>query len=219
MSPGPCRRRASPRPHPRSRGPASHTKGRAVGSDRAPQPRRRDDPTTHDPRAAGRITVPSIENLRLIGLNRNNQTCDLKRWGGFYRFSRSGLAQKAQRHSAGTRIRSRSPGARTSRQPASVRQGRRRDLGRHFGRPHDLARRRDSGSAEFPTIVRAMAGPDPGRAGARELDVGEPELALEVDDLAGVGPLEEMAGELDAGIRRRTGRGPRGTVDHESRQR
>lgn len=38
--------------------------------------------------------VPSIEILRLIEENRKNQTCDLKRRGGLYRFFWSGLGQK-----------------------------------------------------------------------------------------------------------------------------
>src|SRR5690242_8781379 len=73
--------------HSRGRDPASPPRlPRRI--EPAPPQRLPAGPPTQDPCTAGRITVPPIEILRLIGLNRNNQTCDLKRRRGFYRFSR-----------------------------------------------------------------------------------------------------------------------------------
>ena len=85
--------------HSRWRGPASQPRD-SHRTGPGPSAGIPGDPTTRAPRARGRITVPSIENFRLIGLNRNKQTCDLRRWGGFYRFSGSSLGQKAPAHPA-----------------------------------------------------------------------------------------------------------------------
>ena len=86
----PRTRRSDPTSEPR----ASHRTGSGPSAGIS------SDPTTRAPCAPGRITVPSIENLRLIGLNRNKQTCDLNRWGGFYRFSGSSLGQNAPAYPA-----------------------------------------------------------------------------------------------------------------------